>query len=63
MYMLEHWFRTTSALMMAALAALSMSETNLVSESRYIHAQFFLPRSADAHLELVCEIVADTIEK
>jgi hypothetical protein len=36
-------------------------ESNLISESRYTHARFFLPQSAGGHLELVREIVADTI--
>lgn len=36
-------------------------ESNLVSESRYTHARFFLPGSAGGYLELVSEIVADTI--
>lgn len=36
-------------------------ETNLVSESRYTHARFFMPQAAGGHLELVRRIVADTI--
>lgn len=38
-------------------------ETNLVSESRYTNAQFFLPKSAGGQLETVRTIVEDTIRR